>query len=43
MTEANQDPRQRIMKKNIKSPSKNSLPYYERFSLYSFIQLLNLF
>lgn len=40
MTEANQDPRQRIMKKNIKSLSKNSLPYYERFSPYSFIRLL---
>lgn len=40
MTETNQDPRQRIMKKNIKSLSKNSLPYYKRFSLYSFIQLL---
>lgn len=34
MTEANQDPRQRIMKKNIKSLSKKSLPYYQRFSLY---------
>lgn len=40
MTEANQDPRQRIMKKNIKSLSKNSLPYYERFSPYAFIRLL---
>lgn len=40
MTEANQEPRQRIMKKNIKSLSKNSLPYYERFSPYSFIRLL---
>ena len=43
MTEANQDPRQRIMKKNIKSLSKNSLPYYERFSPYFLYSAPNLF